>query len=257
MINKNTKIFYSISSKPGNFGATFFNLAFEKIGIDAIYKPLKLDESFLNTVKFNRFISIHKDMGTSGMSISMPFKRIASVDVNIEDYNKDIIRNIGNINTLVFRDKYFPYCYNTDHIAFERVCENLLNDSKTAYVYGTGAISNSISYILNKKEIEHKKNKNNFFEADFLINATPIGMEGVEDKVFTEEIVSRYKYIFDVVPNNESNLLKIARKLNKKYVCGSSMQFENSMEQFKIYTDQEIDRDFMLNKMKDNNHEIF
>ena len=39
--NKNTKIFFSVASNPGNQGSKFYNSYFKK-NINAIYLPLKL-----------------------------------------------------------------------------------------------------------------------------------------------------------------------------------------------------------------------
>jgi shikimate 5-dehydrogenase len=257
VINKNTKIFFSISSNPGNFGATFFNIAFEELGIDAFYKPLKLNDSYLNTSKFSKFLETNKEMGTSGISVSMPFKKVASLDTNMEKHDKKTLREIGNVNTLVYKEKVFPYCYNTDYIAFEKSCENILKKTKTAFIFGNGAVSNSISYVLEKRGIEYKKNKKYFKEADLLINATPIGMIEDDETLFTKEVVETYKYVFDVVANNKTNLIKNAKELKKEYIIGSKMQFENAIQQLKIYTNEEVDREIMLKKMRERGYEIY
>ena len=65
MINKDTKMFYSVSSNPGNFGATLYNAAFKFCEIDAFYRPLKL----LPDCDFGKFIETMEEIGASGVSV--------------------------------------------------------------------------------------------------------------------------------------------------------------------------------------------
>jgi len=46
LINKNTQLFVSVSSHPGNFGASLYNVAFEECNYNAIYKPLKCEYGY-------------------------------------------------------------------------------------------------------------------------------------------------------------------------------------------------------------------
>ena len=42
-INKETKFFISISSRPSNFGTQVYNNIFKKFGINAVYKSFKVN----------------------------------------------------------------------------------------------------------------------------------------------------------------------------------------------------------------------
>ncbi|MBI2449324.1 hypothetical protein HYV49_03425 [Candidatus Pacearchaeota archaeon] len=250
MINNQTKIFFSISSNPGNFGAYLYNKAFQELNIDAIYKPLKLDSKYQLT-DFINLLSVFKIIGTSGLSVSMPFKRYAYLAIRSEDAATE---EIGNANTIVF-DEHTSYCYNVDHIGFEKSCydrlyqQDILDESKSAIIFGKGSVANSIAYVLKSRNIDFfmTKDPENLINRgiDFLINATPVGMDHIQDDVFNKKIVKDYKFVFDVVVKKETNLIKLARELNKTYVCGWQMASKQLTEQFKIYTKKEYPEDLM------------
>ena len=66
-VNKDTLLYGSFSSNPGNNGNIFFNEAFEKYNINAIYK------SFYSTDIEKLIISV-KHLNFSGFALSMPLK---------------------------------------------------------------------------------------------------------------------------------------------------------------------------------------
>ena len=67
MINKNTEIYCSFSSNPGNNGCVFFNEAFKKKNINAIYKSFYSNDIYES-------IKAVKSLGIKGFAVSMPFK---------------------------------------------------------------------------------------------------------------------------------------------------------------------------------------
>jgi len=269
--NKDTKLYFSIAEIPGNFGATFFNYAFQEMQIDAIYKPLKLERKFLNYKYFERFLDYCKEINIAGISVSMPFKRKAYFECIIDLARSDarVVKAAGNVNTLVFGDHFRPSGFNTDCIGFERanreILSTFLNEKvntpyEKAIVYGSGAVSDSICAVLRtygKEFARLNKDESGLLEHndgtfDYLINASPVGMEGIEDNIFTEKIVEKYDFVFDVVGGKtDTNLVKLAKSLDKKVVKGSSMQFEGACEQFKIYSGLSANRLAMSLKMED------
>ena len=66
MINKDTKIYGSFSSSPGNNGCEFFNKEFEDRNINAIYKSFYSDD-------IKKSIEAVKTLSISGFAVSMPF----------------------------------------------------------------------------------------------------------------------------------------------------------------------------------------
>ena len=67
LINKDTKIYCSFSSNPGNNGCEFFNNKFQDQNINAIYKSFYSDN-------IEDSIKAVKTLDIKGFAISMPFK---------------------------------------------------------------------------------------------------------------------------------------------------------------------------------------
>ena len=91
-INKDTKIYGSFSSNPGNNGCTFFNNAFTENNIDAIYK------SFYST-NAKKLIKSVKHLNFSGFALSMPLK----IDIMkyLDDIDESALKT-GPVNWIYF-----------------------------------------------------------------------------------------------------------------------------------------------------------
>jgi len=262
-IDKDTRLFFSISTNPGNFGATLYNRAFEELEINAIYKPLKLDDIFGIYVN-----SLRSSIKPEGISVSMPYKRDAYKYVL--GAGGEVPVWVKNINTVVFRNKNLndpllngARCYgeNTDIAGFEQSCYYFLLNSKNAVVYGDGALAESIRFVLNKYNIPFvtvKRDGKWFPEADWLINASPVGMKHIVDTVFTEEVVNKYENVFDCVVSAEgiTNLIELSVRLDKYCVNGVDMCISQLCEQFKIYTKQEAPRDLFEQVLQENGYVV-
>ena len=253
--NKDTRLFCSVSSHPGNFGCSLYNAAFDHLGYNAIYKPLKCDtiSQFVDIVRYAQSYSI------SGMSVSMPFKKVA---INLGTYGDDDARDTGNANTLFWYQLPSPACYNTDSVGFERANIDILKQASFATIIGKGAVSDSVQYVLEKysilsvrfssrEKLKHPLAMNDF---DWLINCSPIGMDHVSDGLFTEKFIKPFKYVSDVVLNKETNLIKIAKKLGKPHVNGVSMSLEQLCAQFRLYTHLEAPRSVFQEVLKGNGY---
>lgn len=253
MINKDTKLFVSVSSRPGDFGSSLYNAAFEHCGINAAYKPLKCENigEFVDIVRYAKLYSIE------GISVSMPFKKIA---VNLATLQDENVVDTGNANTLVFsKNKPAPATYNTDYVGFEKACFDVLSGPHFAAIIGSGAVSDTIQCVLGKysipfkvfssrEELIHPLSVNDF---DWLINASPVGMNGFEDTIFSKTFVKPFKYVFDVVNKKSTNLVKLARELGKPVVNGPMMCLEGMMRQFSLYTGLEAPRQVFERVMKE------
>lgn len=256
MINKDTKLFVSVSQFPGDFGASLYNAAFEHLGYNAIYKPLKCEtvSQFVDIVRYAKNYSI------SGISVSMPFKKVA---VSLGTAGDDEVLEIGNANTLVFDKNPAPKAYNTDWCGFEDVNKNILRSVCSATIVGNGAVAESIKYVLIKYGISyhvfnsrHTLRNAPFEYSDFLINCSPIGMENIEDRLFKEEFVKPFKYVFDVVVSKQpTNLIKAAEKLGKPCVVGWEMSLEQLCYQWEHYTILAPPREVFRKVLKESGYE--
>ena len=90
-INKDTKIYGSFSSKPGNNGCIFFNNKFQENGINAIYKSFYSDN-------IRNSVIAAKTLDFAGFAVSMPFKVEVLNHVNEVDFAAKVI---GAANTIV------------------------------------------------------------------------------------------------------------------------------------------------------------
>jgi shikimate dehydrogenase len=254
LINKDTKLFCSVSSHPGNFGATLYNVAFQELGIDAIYKPLKCENvsELIDIVRYAKLYSI------GGISVSMPYKKIVLNLATLQDQN---VIETGNANTLVFsKHDPAPAAYNTDVIGFEKSNQEVLKNARSATIVGKGAIADSIHYVLETHNIvsrcmNSRPHKKAIVDDEWLINASPIGMAHVEDTFFTEEFIGGFKYVSDVVVSKEpTNLIKISEKLGKISVKGWEMSLEQLCKQFEFYANTNAPKSIFRRVLKENEY---
>ena len=122
MIDKDTKMFFSISAKPGILGSLLYNTAFKKLGINAIYKPVQCD----SIAAFVKLIECLKFFGATGASISMPYKKKAA---NLCTTLGPIAETVRNVNTIKFEYEQ-AHGFNTDGTGFRKSCEQLLKNLK-------------------------------------------------------------------------------------------------------------------------------
>lgn len=256
MINKETQLFVSVSSHPGNFGASLYNAAFKKFDYNAIYKPLKCEtiSQFVDIVRYAKTFSIQ------GISVSMPFKKVA---VNLGTMGDDSAYEVGNANTLVFENnKSAPTAYNTDCDGFEDANWDILKKATAAIIVGRGAVADSIQSVLFKHNIisicfssrEKLKHPLVSGDSDWLINASPVGMDHVKDKIFTDKFLEPFKYVSDVVNKKETGLIKTAKKLGIPCVNGVSMAYEQLCSQWSHYTALDAPRDVFMKVLKENGY---
>ena len=206
MINKETKIYCSFSSNPGNNGCIFFNSEFKELNMNAIYKSFYSDD-------IKKSIEAVKSLDIKGFALSMPFK-IEALDY--VDEVEESARKIGSINTVVNKDGYLKG-YNTDWVGVKKYFE--IQRFNSLYIIGNGGFSKAVQYTCNVMDIG--------FEIITRENWNII--EELEDKI-----------IFNATPVdvNTDNFLVDGRPYTD---TGKEIALYQAKEQFKIYTGVEID----------------
>ena len=181
-INKDTKIYGSFSSNPGNNGCIFFNNKFQQDGINAIYKSFYSD-SILGSVVAAKILKF------SGFAVSMPFK------VEILDHVDEIefaAKTIGAANTIVNNDGHL-IAYNTDWIGVYKYL--LPNKPDKLFILGNGGFAKAVEYACNQLDISYevitRKDWNKISNLKGTIfNATPVDVEVkgtlIDGRPFTE-----------------------------------------------------------------------
>lgn len=182
LINKDTKIFCSFSTSPGNNGCTYFNTKFQQNNINAIYKSF-----YSNNIEGS--VQAVRALGIAGFAVSMPFKveilnYVDSVDTSAEE--------IGAANTITNIDGHLT-AYNTDWLG---VRQYFAKQIQTLTVVGNGGFSKAVQYFCKKDNIPFKlitrENWEDLSRAEgYVFNATPVEVQTtgilVDARPFTEQ----------------------------------------------------------------------
>lgn len=176
MINSYTKLYGSFSEQPGNNGCVFFNEAFQRYNVNAIYKSF-----YSNDVKAT--IQAVKHLQFGGFALSRPNK-VSVIELLDElDTNAE---KIGAVNTVLMKNNKL-IGYNTDWIG---VYDFLKNKSiNHINLIGTGGFGKAIMYSLSKLNINFsivsRDDIPNIDDVDnqYFINATPIEINSSKNKI--------------------------------------------------------------------------
>lgn len=203
LINKDTTLFGSFSKNPGNKGTEFFNKAFKRYKINALYKSYYI-ENIREALQAARVLKF------GGFAIAMPYKKEV---VPLLDLVEEEASRIGNVNTVVNHEGNLVG-YNTDYLAFCKLFPILKNEA--IVVAGNGGLASSVSFYLNRNNIKFetivRSNWNNLHEItnQTVINCTPVDLSS-----------------FGII-----NLVD----LNVGHEYGDLLHKYQAAEQFKLYT---------------------
>lgn len=252
-INKDTKLCISISARPSNFGTTFHNYLYQKLGLDFIYKAFQVDD-------IEHAVKGVRALGIRGCAVSMPHKESCMAFV---DEISESAAAIQSVNTIV-NDNGYLRAYNTDYIAIYKLIEKYqLDKTKSVIVHGSGGMAKAVVAAFKNSGFSHLKvyarnaetGKNlaalygfeyistlENQQADILVNVTPIGMKGGKDEfelAFPEALIKAAETAFDVVAMPvETPFIKLAERLNKQVISGAEVIVLQAVEQFELYTHQ-------------------
>jgi shikimate dehydrogenase len=205
VIDRDTKIYGSLSENAGSFGCKFFNTAFEKHGINSIYKSFSV-------TNITEALLAAQSLGFFGCAISMPFKVTA---FGLMDEVDDAAKKVGNINT-VLMDSNKMVGYNTDYYAALKLINHYNKGFNTLYVLGNGGLASTVKVAA----VELGLNVENITRGNW-------------DTLYT----LKNKFIFNCTP------LTITTDSSNAYIdclveseSGSMLHKEQAKHQFKLYT---------------------
>ena len=254
-ISKDTKLCISIAERPGNFGASIFNCAFNRLNIDFVYKPLMVKSDNLASA-----ISGIRSLGIRGCGVSMPHK--TAVIKYLDEINRTAL-SIGAVNTIV-NNNGILVGYNTDYLGIKKAIVPELKMHKKILIIGAGGFARAALTVLKEFNLEIylssrdqligsslskefgvnflEFSKKDSFSADILINATPVGMGGSDEMIITKDAISNFLVIVDAVVS-ETRLAKEAESIGLKIIRGGVLAINQAIEQFYLYTGVELPKE--------------
>ena len=176
MINKDTDIYCSFSSNPGNNGCKYFNNVFQEKNINAIYKSFYSDD-------INESVKAVKSLDIKGFAVSMPFK----VDIlNYVDEQDNAVTTIGSANTIV-NDGGYLKAYNTDYLGVMKYLKTL--NINHLHIIGNGGFSKAVQYACKLLKISYviitrgSWSLIDGLQNKTLFNATPVDVISINNNV--------------------------------------------------------------------------
>lgn len=260
MINRDTQLCISIAQKPGNFGTTLHNMAYEALGLNFIYKAFGISN-------LEGAIAGVRALGIRGCSVSMPFKQAVIPFLDVLDETAELT---GAVNTIVNNGNCLTG-FNTDLIGARLVLASLqLQSDEHILVLGAGGAARAILVALRQLGCTHVAVANRDLgkigdlnrvmscspipwglremqAPQVLINATSIGMSPAEGSMpVSTDFITKVRAVMDVVVSPlESPLILCAQTAGKTVISGYQLSLEQTMEQFFLYTGQVAPRDVM------------
>tara|TARA_B100001057_G_C22581104_1_gene845132 strand:- start:57 stop:848 length:792 start_codon:yes stop_codon:yes gene_type:complete len=235
---------HSSSPKLHNFWIKSNNL-------NAIYEKKRLNENELP----NLILEVKKK-NIHGINVTVPFKK--AVIPYLDDLTLES-KSTQSVNTIYLENNRLVG-HNTDIEGFEKSIQDLKVEviDKKVLILGAGGVVPSIIFALNKMKVseiiisnrtkskaENLKNlfKNiktvewgEFPEFNIIINATSIGLKN-DDKIDLDiSNIGKDKIFYDVIYKpNETNFLKVGKKLGNRTINGKLMFVYQALGAFKIW----------------------
>ncbi len=181
-----------------------------------------------------------------GLNITMPYKRIA---YNLCDFISSEAKEIGCVNTIVNREGKI-YGYNTDFFGFKSmlIYNGITLKDKKVIILGSGGASLTVQAVARSMEAKEiivisRTGKNNYgniskhFDADVVINATPVGMyPNLYDEIIDISKFENCKDVIDIIYNPlRTRLLAKASLCGKNTVNGLMMLIMQGLEASNLF----------------------
>ena len=247
-LNKETRIFFSISNNPSNRGSSYYNVILKKKNY--IYLPLKI----IDLKKFKLLMKFfhQRVINFGGASISMPFKQEVLKYIDVEH---STVKLSKNANTILFRNKLIAF--NTDYLAAKKILNKIKFDS--VILIGSGSLASTFASILKRRKIYiynrsskrilklKKKFKTSkiltFNEKKKITNCLIINTTPNLGKLDVYNLINfkKTKAIIDcAISNKMSYLQNLSKKLSIKYICGKKFYDIQRNYQKKLYLNEKL-----------------
>lgn len=255
------------------------NSAFEKTGLDYVYLCIEKSEG-----TFEETLESMKKINAVGGNITFPHKQVA---VDYVDEISEDARRIGAINTYRIDDETKKvYGYNTDGRGFIASLDhnNIPYKGKKVVLLGFGGAGRAIAVNLalngvkeliikdvSKAKVDEmietmsegcditirsidtqEELSEEMKNAALLINATPLGMSGSEEKCAVSKIETLNPdcFVYDIVYQpKETKLMKMAKERGCQTCNGIDMMIWQGAIAFKIWTGEDMPIDYVKGEL--------
>ncbi|QIK16543.1 shikimate dehydrogenase [Blattabacterium sp. DPU] len=231
-----------------SFSRKFFLEKFEKESI------INVDYKIFDLPKIEDIPCIFQNPYLKGCNVTIPYK--TSIIPFLNEITSEA-KYIGSVNVIKINNKC-KMGFNTDVLGFENSFKKNLNQftnkkNLKALILGTGSVSKTISFVLNKLQIPYqyvsrKKNigflsyedinKNLLEEYKIIINSTPVGTYPNVNLCpsLPYRYISNEHYFYDLVYNpNKTLFLKKAEEKGAFIKNGLEMLYLQAEESWKIW----------------------
>lgn len=246
------------------------NAAIENMDIDFIYLPFEV-----RTDELSDAVSAIRIFDIAGVNVTIPHKE------NIAKYLDKIsyeAKKIGAVNTVVNKNGKL-YGFNTDYYGFiKSLTENVNPRKKNVLMLGCGGVARAIAVSLIDSKIKRltvadvDPGKAKYFlggsfpqikvvktskildeikSADIFINATPVGMNAGDRSPIDKKYLRKDLFVYDVVYNRETQLLKDAKKIGAIHSSGLDMLVYQGAKSFKLWTGKTPPVDLMKKVLRE------
>lgn len=237
-----------------------FEGIFKLLNLDYAYIPFQIKERELKP-----FVDSMRIKGFDGMNVTIPYKE--SIIPLIDEVDEIAIK-IGAVNTTYFSNGKIRG-FNTDFYGFYKSIEEFKDRIRKSLILGGGGAGRTVLYTLHHLKCEkiflmernpskREKIRKDFEfihdlelvdwdeelfskiteKVEFVVNATPIGMEGFQNfNHFDIDISLKGKIFMDLIYNPSlTPFLSKAHFLGAKIKNGLEMLLFQAMKSFEIWT---------------------
>lgn len=253
----------SIAARPGSFGATVHNAAFQAIGRQGLYKPIGLQPADLPA-----FVASLRMLGVRGCGVSMPHKVAILPLLDRLDPQAEAV---GAVNTVVNEDGRLTG-FNTDVDGIFGALDRVnATTGDHVLVLGAGGLARAVCHALAARSISFTVacrdatkapsgvepdtvvpwDQRCAVEASVVINATPIGMQpDLDASPLPDDGLERYRALIDGIASPpQTRLVRAAQGAGLRVADGLVIALAQAARQFALYTGVPAPLDVMAQAM--------
>tara|TARA_A100000164_G_C21755069_1_gene698878 strand:+ start:53 stop:844 length:792 start_codon:yes stop_codon:yes gene_type:complete len=227
------------------------NYWIKKYNIDAVYEKKKINNDDLA----NLILEVKKKK-IHGINVTVPFKKAVIPYLDLLSSESEQTQSVNTI--YLDNDKIIGH--NTDIEGFELSIKDTKLEiaNKKVFILGAGGVVPSIIFALNKMKVaeitisnrtkDKAKNLQELFknikiidwgrvsDFDIIINATSLGLNKNDEIGLDTSKLGKNKLFYDVIYKpNETNFLKMGKKLGNKIENGKLMFIYQALASFKVW----------------------